>query len=174
MASPGPFRASYWVLENQLLAGPYPGASDDEEARERLGRLLDAGVRVFVDLTERGELLPYDAVLKEQAAARGIQVEHVRAPIQDLGVPTEQELARTLARIDEALQAGTPVYVHCWGGIGRTGTVIGCWLSQQGYASKAALDRLAELRDGCDPYRRFSPETGAQREMVRRWKRAES
>ena len=172
MPTPGPLPTSYWVLENQLLAGPYPGSSDDEEARERVGWLLDAGVRVFVDLTERGELLPYDAVLKEEGAARGIEVEHVRAPIQDLGVPTDQELARTLARIDEALQAGTPVYVHCWGGIGRTGTVIGCWLIRHRLASAdTVLEVIQTLRNADEERRqRRAPETTEQIAMVVGWK----
>ena len=71
-----------------------------------------------------------------------------------------------LDQIDGCLADGTPVYVHCWGGIGRTGTVIGCWLARNGFPGQAALDRIAELRAGTpDAYKR-SPETPAQRAFV--------
>ncbi len=46
--SNGPLFDSYWVLDGRLLAGGY----DDEIARERIRSLLDAGIRVVVDLTE--------------------------------------------------------------------------------------------------------------------------
>ena len=53
---------SYWVIEGQMLAGPYPGAPTNEAARQKLEAFLDAGVTCFVDLTEEGEgppLHPY-------------------------------------------------------------------------------------------------------------------
>lgn len=171
MPRPGPLPASYWVLDDLLLAGPYPGSPDDGRARDKIGWLLDAGVRVFVNLTERGELLPYEAILQDEARARGIDVEHVRVPIRNLDVPSERDLARTLVAIDEALRANRPVYVHCWGGIGRTGTIVGCWLAQSGHPGDTALARLAELRDGCDPECRTSPETERQRALVTSWTR---
>ena len=46
-----PTRASYWVIQGQLLAGAYPSAYDVAEARSKLGLFLDAGIRTFVDLT---------------------------------------------------------------------------------------------------------------------------
>ncbi|WP_374108489.1 hypothetical protein [Nostoc sp. XA010] len=33
-----------------------------------------------------------------------------------------------LPPIDRALNGQEKVYVHCWGGIGRTGIVVGCYL----------------------------------------------
>ena len=35
--------------------------------------------------------------------------------------------------------AGRRVYVHCRAGIGRTGTVIGCYLAEQGLDGPAAV-----------------------------------
>jgi protein-tyrosine phosphatase len=58
------------------------------------------------------------------------------------------------------------VYVHCRGGIGRTGTVIGCWLARNGLTGQAALDRIAELRAGTPDGYTQSPETAAQRAFV--------
>ena len=41
-------------------------------------------------------------------------------------------MTRILDDVDAALADGGAVYVHCWGGIGRTGTVVGCWLVRHG------------------------------------------
>ena len=61
------------------------------------------------------------------------------------------------------------MYVHCYGGIGRTGTVVGCWLRRQGLPGQEALDLIERLRrdtpDGWKP----SPETSEQRRFVLDW-----
>ena len=49
-----------------------------------------------------------------------------------------------LDAIDAALRDGKTVYVHCWGGVGRTGTVIGCWLVRHGKTGDEALSQIAE------------------------------
>ena len=166
----GPLRDTYWVVDGLLLAGRYAGDYDDVIARERICALLDAGIRVFIDLTERGELPSYAEVLREEADARGVRADYVRAPIQDLGVPAEADLGRLLATIDETLTSKRAVYVHCHGGIGRTGTVIGCWLAQSGYPGEQALERIAALRLECPGAWGPSPETETQRDMVRKWR----
>jgi atypical dual specificity phosphatase len=58
LETPKPDPNTYWVVPDQFLAGEYPGARDPEEARRRLRRFLQAGVRHFIDLTEAGELEP--------------------------------------------------------------------------------------------------------------------
>ncbi len=170
MTTGRPLRDTYWVVPGFLLAGRYAGAFDDDLSRERLGALIDAGIRLIIDLTEEGELPGYQLLLRDEAASRGVHVEHLRAPIRDLGVPTEEDLAEVLQRIDRTLQQKHGVYVHCWGGIGRTGTVIGCWLAENGHAGDDALGKLRELRSGCADADRRSPETDTQCDLVRRWR----
>jgi protein tyrosine/serine phosphatase len=157
---------SYWVVPGQVAAGEYPGARFRANTREKLGLLLDAGIRTFIDLTEEDELRPYVGDLEEIAAARGIRVQHVRMSIRDLCVPELTHLQAILDLIDRSSSDGNAVYVHCWGGIGRTGTVIGCWLARNGYAKQAALDRIAELRGTTPSAYRQSPETSEQRDFV--------
>ena len=91
-------------------------------------------------------------------------------PIRDFSVPTEEELRRILDTIDLALDRGEVVYVHCFGGRGRTGTVVGCHLVRHGLAPEEALARVAELRAGLPDASSPSPETAAQLELVRRWR----
>jgi hypothetical protein len=173
-AVPRPFERSYWVVPGRLLAGCYPGELDALAAAAKLARLLDAGVRCVITLIEaeetgRGGLpfAPYEPVLDALAAARGARVEIERHAIRDMDVPSVAEMRQTLDAIDARLAAGKPVYIHCWGGYGRTGTVVGCWLARHGPATgPGALRRLCELRTGL---KGESPQTDAQRAMVAEW-----
>lgn len=75
-----------------------------------------------------------------------------------------------LDTIDEHLAAGRTVYVHCWGGVGRTGLIVGCWLARHGRRGEEALERLRQLwRRNPKSLRRRSPERPEQEEYVRRW-----
>ena len=72
-----------------------------------------------------------------------------------------------LDALDAALADGHTVYLHCWGGKGRTGTVVGCWLARHSLASgQAAVEGVWKLREGLQG---DSPESEEQRAMVRGW-----
>lgn len=167
-AQAGPIRKSYWVVPNRLLAGPYPGARGEESARGKVRDLLEAGVTFFLDLTEQDELLPYRHLLPHQTGRNGRPPEYRRKPIRDCDIPTHTDMVHTLDTIDGALEAGHTVYVHCWGGTGRTGTVVGCYLARHGKPGGRALSAITRLREPAKTLRR-SPETAAQVEMVLRW-----
>jgi ADP-ribosyl-[dinitrogen reductase] hydrolase len=168
-----PIPNSYWVRAGSLAAGEYPGNLDRDTARRRVLLLLDAGVTFFLDLTtEDDKLASYADILDEEAARLGLLVVHRRLPIRDLGVPrTEGEMLDILDAIDGALDAGHTVYAHCWGGIGRTGTVVGCHLVRHGLSGDEALRELAALWQHVEKVQRCprSPETDEQREYVRTW-----
>ena len=160
-----PIEHCYWVVHGKFLAGEYPGAIDEAAAREKVTKLTDAGVAAFIDLTEERELAPY-------AAWTG-QAEHLRFGIQDVSVPSSRErTAATLDAIDERMDAGKLVYVHCWGGVGRTGLIIGCWLARHCGSGSEALERVAELWKTCPKSKRIpeSPETAEQKDYVRNWR----
>ena len=95
--------------------------------------------------------------------------------ISDMGVCSPAHMRALLDRIDEHLEAARGVNVHCWGGIGRTGTVIGCWLVRHGRTGGEALAKAAELfaSMGSERVARHrhtgSPQTEPQRAMVRNW-----
>lgn len=135
----------------------------------KLESLESAGVGLFVDLTEEREPLnPYAHLLQ--------QAEHVRMPIVDASVPTPAHMVKILDRLDEAINHGILPYVHCWGGIGRTGTVVGCWLARhaQGDGDDAALGELKRLWADCEKsFRVDSPETAEQEAFIRNWKAGE-
>jgi protein-tyrosine phosphatase len=164
-----PIPELYVVQPDQLLAGNYPNTFGEEGGRAKLRHLLEGGVTFFVDLTEEGELEPYTSLLEKEASVLGITVEHRRMPIPDFDVPTVTEMEETLDTIDAALAAGHVVYVHCHFGLGRTGTVAGCYLVRHGIDGEQALQELTRLRQGTRFQGMSSPVTHQQRQMVRDW-----
>ena len=167
---PVPLPASYWVEPGRFLAGEYPASRYfDEQTRTTLGSLLDAGITCLINLTEDGELPPYEKILQEQAGWRSVEVTSRHFPIQNYGLPTRAQMIDILNALDEALASGQSVYLHCWGGIGRTGTVVGCRLVRHGLSGQAALKRIQSLRLAV-PGGYASPETDAQVEFVEFWK----
>ena len=173
IGNPHPIPDSYWVVPGKLLAGEYPGAPDDLEAQRKVGgALLEAGVKLFVDLTEAGEynLRPYWPHAQNIATQRDLQVEHCRLAIRDMDTPEPAQMRLILDTIDQALGCGKIVYVHCYGGIGRTGTVAGCYLVRWGRTGTQALDEITLRRKGTPDGWKRSPETEAQRNMVLAWR----
>ena len=73
--------------------------------------------------------------------------------------------------LDAAMAGGHKIYLHCWGGIGRTGTTVGCWLVRHGLSGGQALIHLNELYRTAEQSRIFpqSPETDAQLNFILGW-----
>ncbi len=174
---PTPFPRSYWVSPGQLLAGFYPGDKDPVEARKKLNAMLDVGIRIIVNLMEEDEtdssgnpFARYDGQFGILASERGLKVICIRTPIEDCDVTSKKFMSEILDHIDRSIAAHLPVYVHCWGGLGRTGTVVGCWLSRHGIAQgEAALEQIKHLRCNEAKADSPSPQTRAQCEFVRDW-----
>jgi protein-tyrosine phosphatase len=150
------------VVPGRLLAGEYPGDPDPGVGADRLERFRAAGVRLFVDLTEPFELEPYEHLVGEGR--------YERRPIEDFGTTSRRRYREILDLVDEGLEEGG-VYVHCYRGLGRTGTVVGCWLVRHGLDDGDALARLTELRRDLPDAYAASPQTRGQRHVVTRWKR---
>lgn len=172
-----PFARSYWVQPGELLAGYFPGSQDPGTARANLCAMLDLGIRTFVNLMGENDLnydgepfAPYDATLQNLALERGIEATHLRLPIRDLGLPSIQLMRQILDAINASIKSGKPVYVHCWGGLGRTGTVVGCWLLDSGIAEASNVIRMIRQLRKNDPRKDArSPETADQTAFVLQW-----
>src|ERR1700704_3581221 len=161
-----PRRHCSWVVPGLLLAGGHPGGPTREKTKDRLKKLLAAGIECFVDLTKPTELLRYDTHLP-------FYVEYTRKAIKDHGVPgSRDQMVEILDYVGNAMRAGRPVYVHCRAGIGRTGTVIGCLLVERGLSGDGALDELNRLwlQSKRSKSWAFVPETEAQANYIGEWK----
>jgi protein-tyrosine phosphatase len=157
------------VSPNSLLAGEYPRTLDERTSKQKIAALIGAGIRSFIDLTEESEgLEPYEHLLACHSA-KGVTYQ--RFPIADVSVPaSRKDTAAILDAIDGPIRNRRIVYVHCLGGVGRTGVIVGCWLARHGYHGEAALTRLSELWKQCPKSaRRPSPETQVQEQYIAAW-----
>ena len=164
----------HYQVDALLYAGEYPGSFAPELAVTRLRELLDKGVRTFIDLTSPADLLdPYEGAFSTLDPSAELGLRRYSHPIPDLGIPTSPEAMRAiLGLLRDETSAGRVCYIHCWAGIGRTGTVIGCWLREKGLDAKTALDevqrRYFTSMEKSALYPR-SPQTPAQTQYIKDW-----
>lgn len=68
-------------------------------------------------------------------------------PVPDFAAPTLAQIDRMTRWIEDQIENWErPVVVTCHAGIGRTGTVLACYLVYTGYAPQTAIDLVRELR----------------------------
>ncbi len=179
-----PFARSYWAVPGQILAGFYPGDRDPVVALNKLNALLECGVTHVCNLMERTEVDHagrrfeyYGPALWELARQRGRAMDLLQSPIRDVSVPSAAQMTTTLDAIDQVLSGGFwdewyatfgNGWVGCWGGRGRTGTVLGCWLARHG--ERDALGKLADLTAAKREHFHQVPETVEQQQFVRNWR----
>ncbi|KAG8843273.1 hypothetical protein FRB96_004204 [Tulasnella sp. 330] len=186
-----PLPNSYWATPI-LLGSEYPADRSDEITTMKLTALLDVGIRDFYDLTEAEELKPYDASLRAITMERGWtyevgkettsssnsnSVRHRRFPIKDGGIPDANTLHAILDAIEQSRERNRMAVIHCFGGIGRTGTIVGCWLVRGEYvkgtghhpAGQEALGVLERKWRGVEKNWKApkTPETARQMALVR-------
>ncbi len=136
-----PLYQSYYVGSGHIFAGEYPGDKNGEKAKDKIYHMLHFGVRHFIDLTEEGELRPYAHLLSRECT-------YDRFPIRDVSIPkSTHDAQRLLDRITELSKRDDGyIYIHCWGGVGRTGTVVAC-LRAEGMEEPTLKDALTCLRN---------------------------
>ncbi len=167
-----PIPESYWVVPGRFLAGAYPGLRYLElDASQRLTDFLNAGFDTFIDLTNENERPPYFSMLREAAGGDGREVRHRRFSFPDFHVPPRETMAATLDAIDTAIAEERKVYLHCVGGIGRTGTTVGCYLVRHGMKPAEALRHLGELYQSAAQSLIYphSPESEEQIKFIMNW-----
>lgn len=131
-----------WVSEG-VYACAYP--------RDRaFARLTTQGISVLVNLNERA----HDPA---RIARHGLHEVHV--PVRDFTAPTLAQLTAGIAAMETTLAAGGRVAVHCGGGVGRTGTLLACYLVRLGIDADTAIARVRSVRVG-------AVETRAQRVAI--------
>lgn len=164
----------YAIEAGKIYGGEYPGDKDPKIARLKLRSLITLGIRTFVDLTHpKDPLISYENLLAELATEADSPLRRISLPIIDMGIPEDANSMHTILRqIRDSRSQAPAVYVHCWGGIGRTGTVVGCWLRECGHDPESALAEVQHLyASHMAKVLRHpeSPQTPAQKQYVREW-----
>jgi atypical dual specificity phosphatase len=134
-----------WVLDDELAAFSAFALGD-------LDALEDAGIGAIVSLTER---MPPELVGESRFVT-------LHLPIEDMTPPEREQTERFVRFVDDHLEAGHSVGVHCLAGLGRTGTMIACYLVTLGRSADGAIDEVRRARPG-------SVQTELQEQAVRRW-----
>ena len=162
-----PLYQSYYLGDKNIYAGEYPGDKYGEKAEHKLQQMIHFGVRHFIDLTEEGELTPYAHLLPTNCT-------YTRFPIRDVSVPESvDKVVKLIGRIEELSGRNDgSVYIHCWGGVGRTGTIVACYLAER--MKEPAFDNvLKKLRslfsDMPKSAHRVTPETKEQEAFVAKY-----
>ncbi|GMH42345.1 hypothetical protein BSKO_10264 [Bryopsis sp. KO-2023] len=103
-----------------------------------------------------------------------IELKFLHNPIVDLGVPSTEKLANVLEDLEARVSLGENLYIHCWGGRGRAGTVGSCLLARlYGLSGEEALNitslAFQTRGDGVNQ----SPETAEQVQLVKDFVRSQ-
>ena len=138
-----------WV-EPGVLGCAYPRTD------RALAALSGNGVRLLLNLHER----PHDPARLRRHGLRDVHL-----PVKDFAAPLPRQVERGVDAIAGALAVGEAAAVHCGGGLGRTGTLLACYLaSREGLGAGEAIGRVRSIRPG-------SVETLAQVQAVEAWTR---
>jgi len=165
-----PYANTYWVSPGLFLAGEHPSEPEDDATKVKLSALLDAGIQMFVDLTETREIKSYHHLLRSMADSRRTEIVFRRMPIPDRGVPSVSTLRSILDEIDRSVRDQIPLFVHCFAGLGRTGTVVGCYLRRHGLAAQGdVVAQITKLRILMPAGSETSPHTFEQVRLVETW-----
>ena len=150
-----------WLVPGVLAGLAHPGGpayepgGDQADLHESLRFLRHQGISAIVSLTGRS-LDP--AVLEECG------FEHLWMPVADMVPPSIDDVGQFVDFVDSVSDRGMGVGVHCLAGLGRTGTMLACYLVSKGEEASAAIARVRRERPG-------SIETPAQEEIVHEYGR---
>lgn len=134
------FRARHWWdrIDPHVIVGAYPFAGD-------VAAMHEAGVRAVVNTCEEyaGPVAEYEKY----------GIEQLRIPTTDFTHPRLEDVAQAVEFVEQHVQAGETVYIHCKAGRARSATVALCWLMKyRGLSMDQGQAKLLESRPHVNRY----------------------
>jgi protein-tyrosine phosphatase len=132
-----------------------------ETFQEFLAEARRVGLDLVVCLAADDEVRSKSPAYAAARSARAGSFRILDFPIQDHGVPPDEgrrDLETLVRRISSELRTGRAVLVHCWMGVGRTGTVATCVLLELGLDEVTAVRAVKSAGSGA--------EVAAQKDLI--------
>lgn len=125
-----------WIVPLKLAGCAQPGLLRPIDYD--LDLLAQVGITMLLTLTETD---------LDQAALTRNRLRNIHFPIYDREAPSITQAYMVSKRIQRAMDQGERIAVHCKAGIGRTGTILACWMIHQGgVGAQGAIERLRSIR----------------------------
>ena len=137
-----------WIIEKKLAGSAIPTSQDE------IKWLDEQGVKSIVTIREEALEFPLPPEMK-----------YLHIHSNDMGVPEFSDLEYTIDFIHQRITNGEPVMVHCLAGLGRTGTILACYLIK--YEQMSADDAIQKVRNE----RHGSIQSFSQEEMIFRFEK---
>jgi len=141
----GPLSCTHYI-SNNICCGSTPGRMSKSELYNLVSK---SKINAFVCLQESFQEYggnDYRQTLKEMSFPRTFKFLH--APISDFSIMDDSSLLGLIAEIDKYISEdpeNNVVYIHCYGGHGRTGTVLtNLIMSMEGCNVIEALEKLRQ------------------------------
>jgi len=122
----GPTEESNWLIPEKLIVGGCPVTPEEVED------IANEGVKLLVCLLDREDFSSRISKKDYKNLAQSVKINVIFKPIADGDITTDRRafsIARMVAKTLE--KEHIIVYLHCWGGHGRAGTigamVLGLW-----------------------------------------------